>query len=335
MFQLVDNKKIIIMVIAAAAAACVDTPPVQKGYITGMVVLSQPIGMAEIGVWNIHEDGAVAKQPSYRGWSDPSGHFAVPLYGFEGPFLVTASAGISSDYYDTTDDLLRFDPEPHMRAVVLEHEAGEGQEVVLSPITTLITVLAEVRSAEESPWAPLWHAEVRDLELDQVERMHQLVDEHFLFDSVRTRPSLDMASASEEELRHGLVLAGLASIAAIVAECWQLQVDGVQRWNTIITSAALVRDARGPERRMDGIGPNGPVPIGICQPSQPSIMVSPDTLRRDLGDALVARFLASAANPGIDPAEVSDYLEHLATNNEPGLFGEGGGLSPTSGDSNE
>jgi hypothetical protein len=118
-------------------------------------------------------------------------------------------------------------------------------------------------------------------------------------------------------VRHALVLAGLSGL---VHEAALRTGRPLAAMNIGMLAAALVEDVRGPDARLDGVGPDGPVALGTCGAE---CLLPADALRGALARVLAGDFLLSGANgTGVTFAEVSEYLLRLTAGAEPGLFGD-------------
>jgi hypothetical protein len=299
-------------------------PEVNGVTLTGVVVGSEPVRGAIVEAWRVDGRGVPAAEPLVTAESDAQGRFRI-----EGeprlapPFLVTARRGVTSEYW--SGDEVALADEVHMRAVVtidwLLDDPPSEMPFAISPLTTVAAELAGQRVAEgqESDYAAA------------ATRAHALLDAHFEIDLRRAQPVRESSALVTEEIRHGLVLAGLSGI---VHEAALRTGRPLASMNIGMLTAALVEDVRGPDARLDGVGAAGPVALGTCGVE---CLLPADALRGALARALAGDFLLSAANDtGVTFAEVSEYLLRLAAGAEPGLFGDapGGELdtdAPTSG----
>ncbi len=285
-------------------------PEVNGVTLTGVVVGSEPVRGAIIEAWRVDDRGVPAAEPLVTTESDAQGRFRI-----EGeprlapPFLVTARRGVTSEYW--SGDEVALDDGVHMRAVVtlewLLDAPPPEMPFVISPLTTVAAAVAEesLEQGQEPDYAAA------------ATRAHVMLDQHYEIDLRRAQPVRESTALVTEEVRHGLVLAGLSGLVHDAALRTNRPLASM---NIGMLTAALVEDVRGPDARLDGEGPVGPVALGTCGVE---CLLPADALRGALGRVLAGDFLLSAANAtGVTFAEVSEYLLRLAAGAEPGLFGD-------------
>ena len=218
----------------------------------------------------------------------------------------------------------------------------EPAPFVISPMTTLAMALAE-RSlsttpddTREYPWYEsirdtfaLFGAHLGDVSLAEggplPAWMPGMPEQSPGDEPAPTLPALD------EPTRHGLILAAFPSLARQIAQAAGVPASTFHAHHLL---ALLLEDTADAGGLLDGIGPDGPLVVGVCE--LPDGCADPEsamcrtpcaldgnTLRADLATALAFDFLGSSLDlTGLALADVLPIAEHLRTNQAPAIFGD-------------
>lgn len=284
--------------------------------VSGVVFASEPIQFAEVALWEIGPDGTVARYPAYTGETDELGRIKLEIPDLVGPFLMTAAGGVTAEYW--TGNHLELDSVVHVRAVVTSHVPGQEHHIVITPLTTIATARGEKRGTVRAPGNPYITDDIRDVDIDEVELAYERLGSHFGFDPLHTVPDAPESHGSlSDSNKYGLVLAGMSSLAWDIAD--ESRMTGLA-WNTLTFMAALMEDARDDARFFDGIGPDGPIAVGACEPE---CLLGANMLRARMAQALTRWFsLMHEGRSLLDSERALFMIMQMTGNRDPLLFGD-------------
>jgi hypothetical protein len=308
----------------ACGVSCLS--PLSDGVLTGTVMLGAPVSGAEVRVWRLHLDGQRRdREPIAEATTDAAGRFRVELGAAFGNLLVEATGGQARELWAAEPiDLDRGSnagsmPGDRLVAVLPLYVPVAEREIVVSPFTTVAAALAERRlvAGEES----VYH--------EAMQRAQAMLGEHLgRIDITDTpvHPIGEPASQLTARVRHGLVLGALSLLAGRMADAAGASVRSI---NTMVLTRALVADASTETPLLDGIGPEGPIELGQCQPRpdcpdcRPLCRLSADTLRIDLAETLAFHLVGSMVDgTGLLFGDVASLADDIAAGVEPLLFGD-------------
>jgi hypothetical protein len=308
--------RIALALAAAVGMSCLS--PLSDGVLTGTVMLGTPVAGAAVRVWRLDLAGQRRDRgPIAETTTDEAGRFRVELGATFGNLLVEAAGGQARELWAT--EPIDLDPGDRLVAVLPLYVPVAEREVVISPFTTVTAALAERRLVvgDES----VYH--------EAMQRAHALFGQHLgNIDITDTpvHPIAEPASQLTPRVRHGLVLGALSLLAGRMAEAAGVSVRSV---NTMVLTRALVADASSEMPRLDGIGPEGPIELGLCQPPpdcpdcRPLCRLSADTLRIDLAETLAFHLVGSMADgTGLTFGDGAALADDIAAGAEPLLFGD-------------
>ena len=298
------NGALCLGVILAATLSC--RPAVTEGTLSGAVHLSGPVDGAVVTVFSLDQDGQPAERLGET-ITGSDGRFSLDTGTRTGPLLLIAVDGQTIDI--ATDQPLPLDIE--LRTVLVQYFPNYRSDVAITPLTTIATALAESR---------LDRGDREQTHAEAIVSGYTLLGDHFGgLDLAHTVPSAadePTGPVSQDAVRHGLILAGLSSLASRIADR-----AGLSPWafHTGLLTEALVADARGPQAVFDGMGPDGALRIGTCSDG---CALGANTIRADLAIALGFEFVPSPQNgTGLGVEDVRLVMEALQSNREPELFG--------------
>jgi hypothetical protein len=307
-----------VCVVLAAVVAMSCLSPLSDGVLTGTVMLGAPVAGAEVRVWRLDLAGLRRDRgPIAEATTDEAGRFRVELGATFGNLLVEATSGRARELWAT--EPIDLDPGDRLVAVLPLYVPIAEREIVVSPFTTVAAALAERRLAvgEES----VYH--------EAMQRAHAVFGEHIGdidITDTPVHPLGEPASQLTPRVRHGLVLGALSLLAGRMAEAAGVSVRSI---NTMVLTRALVADASSEVPRLDGIGPEGPIELGLCQPPpdcpdcRPLCLLSADTLRIDLAETLAFHLVGSMADgTGLTFGDGAALADDIAAGAEPLLFGD-------------
>lgn len=307
--------------VSAVVGCRSEAPPFAAGTVRGQVWVSGPVSGATVRAYQLTPEGTVVGEMlGESAPTSPDGVFEVAVGPGTGTLLLEVSGG--SAIYDelATGERIHTDPEVIVSGALTGFEADETREsVVLTPLTTAAVSLARARLAlgkEPDVGAA-------------ADMAYALLGAHFGgIDLGRTYPADPTAGPAPltAELRHGLILAALSRMAASIAEASGLTSSAV---HTVGLTVRIADDLASPEALFDGVGARGAVSIGACErPVGCEATMScdtlcdfdPNTMRADLGMALVAFVRSSRNQSGRAYEDVAQLVEAIRTNDEPELF---------------
>lgn len=316
--------RVVLVLAVACGVSCLS--PLSDGVLTGSVMLGLPVSGAEVRVWRLDLAGQRRdRQPIAETTTDEAGRFRVELGAAFGNLLVEATGGQSRELWAA--EPIDLDPDPmagpmpgdRLVAVLPLYVPAAEREIVVSPFTTVAAALAERRLAagEES----VYHEAMQDAQA--------LLGQHLgSIDITDTpvHPIGEPASQLTPRVRHGLVLGALSLLAGRMAEAAGASVRSV---NTMVLTRAIITDASSEMPRLDGIGSEGPIELGLCQPPpdcpdcRPLCRLSADTLRIDLAETLAFYLVGSMADgTTLVFGDVAALADDIAASAEPLLFGD-------------
>jgi hypothetical protein len=304
------------MLAAACGMSC--TSPLSDGVLTGTVILGLPVSGAEVRVWRLDLVGQRRDpKPVTETTTDEAGRFRVELGAAFGNLLVETAGGQARELW--ANEAINLDPSDRLVAVLPLYVPVAERAIVISPFTTVAAALAERRLTlgEES----VYH--------EAMQRAYAMLGLHLGDIDITDTPAHPIgepASQLTARVRHGLVLGALSLLAGRMADAAGASVRGV---NTMILTHALVADASSETPRLDGIGPEGPIELGQCQPQpdcpdcRPLCRLSADTLRIDLAETLAFHLVGSMVDgTGLLFGDVAALADDIAAGVEPLLFGD-------------
>jgi hypothetical protein len=312
--------RIALALATACGVSC--TSPLSDGVLTGTVMLGLPVSGAEVRVWRLDLDGQRRdSKPIAETTTDEDGRFRVELGATFGNLLVETTGGQARELWATEPIDLEpgLDAADRLVAVLPLYVPVPEREIVVSPFTTVAAALAERRLTlgEES----VYH--------EAMQRAHALLGQHLGDIDITDTPAHPIGEPVSQltaRVRHGLVLGALSLLAGRMADAAGASVRGV---NTMILTHALVADASSETARLDGIGPEGPLELGQCQPQpdcpdcRPLCRLSANTLRIDLAETLAFHLVGSMVDgTGLLFGDVAGLADDIAAGVEPLLFGD-------------
>jgi hypothetical protein len=318
-----DSLARIALALALAATCGVScTSPLSDGLLAGTVMLGLPVSGAEVRVWRLDLDGQRRdRKPIAETTTDEAGRFRVELGAAFGNLLVETTGGQVRELWasEPIDLDSGLDASDRLVTVLPLYLPVAEREIVVSPFTTVAAALAERRLTlgEES----VYH--------EAMQRAQAMLGQHLGDIDITDTPAHPIgepASQLTARVRHGLVLGALSLLAGRMAGAAGASVRGV---NTMILTRALVLDASSETPRLDGIGPEGPIELGQCQPQpdcpdcRPLCRLSADTLRIDLAETLAFHLVGSMVDgTGLLFGDVAALADDIAAGVEPLLFGD-------------
>ena len=302
-----------------AGVSCLS--PLSDGVLTGAVMLGLPVSGAEVRVWRLDLDGQRCdRAPIAETTTDEDGRFRVALGAAFGNLLVEATGGQTGELW--ASEPIDLDPgsrsSDRLVAVLPLYAPVAGREIVISPFTTVAVAVAEHRLAtgEES----VYH--------EAMQRAQAMLGQHLGdidITDTPVHPVGEPVSQLTGRVRHGLALGALSLLAGRMADAAGASARGV---NTMILTRALVADA-SEDALLDGIGPEGSIELGQCQPrpdfpgGRPICRLSADTLRIDLAETLAFHLVGSMVDgTGLLFGDVAALADDIAAGVEPLLFGD-------------
>jgi hypothetical protein len=308
--------RITLALAAACGVSC--TSPLSDGVLTGTVMLGLPVSGAEVRVWRLDLDGQRRDpRPVAETTTDDAGRFRVELGATFGNLLVETTGGQARELW--ASEPIDLDAADQLVAVLPLYVPLAEREIVISPFTTVAAALAERRLSlgEDS----VYH--------EAMQRAQAMLGQHLGDIDITDTPAHPIgepASQLTARVRHGLALGALSLLAGRMADVAGASVRGV---NTMILTHALVADASSETPRLDGIGPEGPIELGQCQPQpdcpdcRPLCRLSADTLRIDLAETLAFHLVGSMVDgTGLLFGDVAGLADDIAAGVEPLLFGD-------------
>lgn len=199
----------------------------------------------------------------------------------------------------------------------------QPREAVITPFTTLATELGEHRLA---------HPLKEQTYMEAMGRAYDLLGVHLggINLSNGPVPAADQPLLTlDTRARHALALHALSSLAWRIARASNVSSRSL---HTLDLLGALLEDAGDDRARLDGIGQEGTVTVGICPAPEDCSMaddscrvacaLGPNTLRADLASALAFDFLPSTRNlTSLSIEDVRPLVEHLQASADRELFG--------------
>jgi hypothetical protein len=302
----------------AAACGVSCTSPLSDGVLTGTVMLGLPVSGAEVRVWRLDLAGQRRdRTPIAETTTDDAGRFRVELGATFGNLLVETTGGQARELW--ASEPIDLDASDQLVAVLPLYVPLAEREIVISPFTTVAAALAERRLTlgEESEYH------------EAMQRAQAMLGQHLGDIDITDTPAHPIGEPVSQltaRVRHGLVLGALSLLAGRMADAAGASVRGV---NTMILTRALVADASSETPRLDGIGPDGPIELGQCQPQpdcpdcRPLCRLSADTLRIDLAETLAFHLVGSMVDgTGLLFGDVAALADDIAAGVEPLLFGD-------------
>jgi hypothetical protein len=302
--------------------SCAPMPDLANGRIRGVVMVSTPVRGATVIAWRLDPDTGERLEQIAEVRSDSrSGEFSFDIGTAHGTIEVQAIGGSTVSLAMAT--VIALDHE--LRAVLVDVEAGAVRDVAVTPYSTIAAALGKQRRVQSGG--------------DYVEAMrraYELMGNHLGIDLGRTLPA-DMREsvALDARGRYGVALAAWSGLAARIA---RESVATDRGYNSLDLLLALVADATG-NASLDGRGPGGvQIRTGACV-LDPACTTCPtvcdldsNTLRADLGAALVYEFIMTPANSsGLEPGDVLPIVEAWRSNGATELFGSGA-IEPITGE---
>lgn len=284
--------------------------------LSGVVWYSGPVEGAEIVVWQVFEGERTLEVG--RTTTDAEGAWSVNVgLSFES-LEIDAIGGA----YVEGGGLVELDGSAVLRGVALDVQPAEKRgDVAVTPWTDLVVALGRARLARGDAETTYDAA---------MARARDLVAAHLDFDPTHTAIAGLGAPAGSptEPVRYALSLAGAGRLAATVASDSGLTEQDV---NTSDLAAVLALDAGSDEALLDGngdlltLGPACALPPGCDARGdgcRATCAIYWNTLRSRLALAIAAFLGDGAVNgTGLDREDVQSWLSHLASNDEPELFG--------------
>jgi hypothetical protein len=308
--------RIAFALVAACGVSC--TSPLSDGVLTGTVLLGLPVSGAEVRIWRLDLDGQRRDpEPIAETTTDDAGRFRVELGATFGNLLVETTGGQARELW--ASEPIDLDASDQLVAVLPLYVPLAQREIVISPFTTVAAALAERRLTlgEESEYH------------EAMQRAQAMLGQHLGDIDITDTPAHPIGEPVSQltaRVRHGLVLGALSLLAGRMADAAGASVRGV---NTMILTRALVADASSETPRLDGIGPEGPIELGQCQPPpdcqdcRPLCRLSADTLRIDLAETLAFHLVGSMFDgTGLLFGDVAGLADDIAAGVEPLLFGD-------------
>lgn len=301
---------------AACGVSCLS--PLSDGVLTGTVMLGAPVAGAEVRIWRLDLAGQRrGRNPIAETTTDAAGRFRVELSASFGNLLVETTGGQAREFWAT--EAIDLDASDRLVAVLPLYVPVAEREIVVSPFTTVATALAERRlsTGDES----LYH--------EAMQRAQAMLGEHLgRIDITDTpvHPLGEPASQLTARVRYGLVLGALSLLAGRMADAAGASVRSI---NTMVLTHALMADASSEDAPLDGLGPEGPIELGLCEPRpecpdcRSLCSLSADTLRFDLAETLAFHLLGSMVDgTGLIFGDVAALADDIAAGVEPLLFGD-------------
>jgi hypothetical protein len=316
--------RIVAALALASGPSCLS--PLSDGVLTGTVMLGAPVAGAEVRVWRLDLAGQRRdREPIAETTTDEAGRFRVELGAAFGNLLVETTGGQARELWaaepielDPGSDAGAM-PGDRLVAVLPLYLPVAEREVVITPFTTVAAALAERRLAAGDE--PAYH--------EAMQRAHAMLGQHLGdidITDTPVHPIAEPASQLTARVRHGLALGALSLLAGRMADAAGASARSV---NTMVLTRALVADASSEMPRLDGIGPEGPIELGQCQPRpdcpdcRPVCRLSADTLRIDLAETLAFHLVGSMVDgTGLLFGDVAALADDIAAGVEPLLFGD-------------
>jgi hypothetical protein len=281
-------------------------------------MLGAPVSGADVRVWRLDLAGQRRdSKPIAETTTDEAGRFRVELDAASGNLLVETTGGQAREFWAT--EAIDLDASDRLVAVLPLYVPVAEREIVVSPFTTVSAALAERRIAtgEES----VYH--------EAMQRAQAMLGEHLgRIDITDTpvHPLGEPASQLTARVRHGLVLGALSLLVGRMADAAGASVRSI---NTMVLTHALTADASSEDALLDGLGPEGPIELGLCEPRpecpncRSLCSLSADTLRFDLAETLAFHLLGSMVDDtGLIFGDVAALADDIAAGVEPLLFGD-------------
>jgi hypothetical protein len=280
-----------------AFAACSSDRVIAESRVEGLVLLPAPVSLATVKVYQLNEMGTKVGDPLGTGATDVMGAFKVPIGPGADTLLVEVSGeGGKAYYYEAAaGERVSIDPQVVLTATVTGVQPGTPRTgVPVTPLTTIASHLASARFALKK------HAAFPDA----VQTSYLLIGRHFLAGDhfgdapldklMPADPTVAKGSMVTAELRYGFALAGLSKLASIIA-AKSNPVLNANTVNTVLFTGRLADDVGSHEALFDGVGSAGNLSLGSCtKPDDPCTLTS-NTVRSDLGQAMIA-FVNSTRN---------------------------------------
>ena len=307
---------IALVLAAACGVSCLS--PLSDGVLTGTVMLGAPVTNAEVRIWRLDLAGQRRDpKPIAETTTDEAGRFRVELDAAFGNLLIEATGGQAREFWAT--EAIELDASDRLVAVLPLYVPLAEREIVVSPFTTVAVAMAERRIAtgEES----VYH--------EAMQRAQTMLGEHLgRIDITDTpvHPLGEPASQLTARVRHGLVLGALSLLAGRMADAAGASVRSI---NTMVLTHALTADASSEDALLDGLGPQGAIELGLCEPRpecpdcRSLCSLSADTLRFDLAETLAFYLVGSMVDvTGLIFGDVAALADDIAAGVEPLLFGD-------------
>ncbi len=289
--------------------------------IIGTVYWSGPVGGATVVAFQLVNDRRSLEVG--RATTAADGSFSIDMGNtFEHVELdVIGGSYHETAYAEGAGGDVALDGNTTLHGIVLDLQLGEQRSgVVVSPWSHLVVSLGRARFAAARE--PTYGAAMA--------RALARVTNHLTFDPLRTAvaPASAEAGSPTDQVKHGLSLAGLSQLAAVIAADQGVTVQSV---NTVELTKVLARDAGSAEALLDGngteilfVGASCPLPTGCGAEGlgcYASCHVYTNSLRSRLGSAVLVFLLSEANGTTLTRDDVSAWLEGIRINPDGELFG--------------